>query len=88
MSRYSKGLENGQTLAWGYDRPLSEYFIQLEGFDDETVFEIGSYYTTKPHPEYPTKLTYTNSELLEIFNQYAHVIPEAHLSAIASDLPF
>ncbi len=88
MSRYSATLENGNTLAWGYDRPLSEYFIHEEGQDDETIFEIGSYYTTKAHPEFPDKLKYSNGEMLEIFQRYTAVIPKEHINALVGDLPF
>lgn len=38
MSRYSAKLQNGRTIVWGYDRPLSDYFLQ-ELFSDEEMKE-------------------------------------------------
>lgn len=38
MSRYTAKLQNGRTIVWGFDRPLSDYFLQ-ELFSDEEMEE-------------------------------------------------
>lgn len=102
MSRYTKTLSNGRTIAWGYDTPLQEYFLtefwtakeakQLEDmeegiFDPEVVFSIMSYTTTCPHPDTPDKLHYSNGEILKLMERYPE-IPTAHKKAVMLDMPF
>ena len=97
MSRYSRNIlvDNvPHSLAWGFDRPLSEYFIQLfdesdtEDFRDDCVFSVSSITTTKAHPEFPSKMHWTNGELLQVFERYKDVIPHEHIDALTLDLPF
>ena len=87
MSRYSKKINN-DTLAWGYDNPLQEYFIQLYDQSDECVFELGTTATLVPHPQFPSKIMWSNKEILEIFEQYHTVIPAEHIAAVKENKPF
>ena len=82
MSRYSfKTVKNDKiySVAYGYDRPLQEYFIQVFDNtmpeDEECIIWEGSHMTNK-----------SNSEILEIFEQWD--VPGDHLQQVALDLPF
>lgn len=95
MSRYTKEIEDGKTvLVWGYDRPMSEYFFQAikmdaEEDEDDVIFSISSYHTLKPHPKFPNRMTWSNTEILQLMEkEYPGVIPAAHRNALAGDLPF
>lgn len=88
MSRYSANLPDGGELAWGYDRPTSSYFIQRYDADEELVFDVSSQYSMRCHPDYPGKTKFSNGELLEIFNDYAKWIHEAHIQALSLDMEF
>jgi hypothetical protein len=101
MSRYSLKLPNGRSIAWGFDRPLQEYFFQEylsekeqkdlpdEGatITDPLVFSISSANTLIPHPKYPDKRKWGNLDFLELMKDYPD-IPTEHKKAIAFDLPF
>lgn len=99
MSRYTNHiLHNNEDLliSWGYDEPMSEYFIQIESMDNTNedgevnmLLWVGSY--TVIVPELNGKKSYTNSELLELIESDSRlnkVIPKEHKDAIALDLPF
>lgn len=96
MSRYSKIVEESgekYEIAWGWDRPLGEYFFQKflldENLEDmETIFSISNRNTIVPHPNYPKKIRYSNMELLAMMRQYFNIIPKEHVSAIRMDLSF
>jgi hypothetical protein len=97
MSRYTTPLPNGRTVAYGYDRPLQEYFISEyyskeemlnKDADSDCVYCISSHTTLVPHPNSPEKMQYANSELLEILESYGDAIPEQHIVALTLDLPF
>lgn len=88
MSRYSEILPDGSELSWGYDRPLSSYFIQKQSPNEELLFDVGNRASLKAHPDYPGKLNFSNSELLEIFNGYSEFIPAHHIQALSLDLEF
>jgi len=95
MSRFQKEIkQEGILLTWGYDRPMSEYFLQAFKIDalpdeDDIVFSISSYSTLKPHPEYPDRTTWSNHELLELIEKkYDDHVPADHKNALALDLPF
>lgn len=92
MSRYTHevqvtNLKTGKpkryTVAYGFDPPLSEYFIQVmpqypvEGDDDEEQCFLweGNRTTGK-----------TNSEMLQLFMIFE--VPDEHIQALAMDLPF
>lgn len=82
MSRYH--LQHGKgTYAYGYDRPLREYFLQRHtprknGYPKVTDL-VGSL-TGKGYG--------TNYELLAAIARLKLVVPDDHLLAIESDLPF
>lgn len=95
MSRYTAELPSGRVIAWGYDRPLSEYFFQeyygkddnREDPDDEVRFSISSHTTLTPHPDHPGQMDWSNGEILELMENYPQ-IPEEHKMALTMDLPF
>jgi hypothetical protein len=101
VSRFQAKLDNGRTIAWGYDNQLAEYFMQeyyseeelnkmtkkeLER-TDEVVFSVSSHTTLTPHPKYPKKMDWSNNDLLQLMRKYPE-IPRIHKQAIAADLPF
>lgn len=99
MSRYSKIIQRDNKnieVAWGYDEPLREYFLQefhdeddLEDEEEETIFSISNVHTIAFHPKYPGKFRYSNSEILKLMEEYDEdVIPKEHKQAVAMDLPF
>ena len=73
MSRYRTVNDKGESYAYGYDRPLAEYFLQKG--DVEIVGNLG----TKPG---------TNGHMLEALTEEKIVIPQDHFDAITMDLPF
>lgn len=83
MSRYShKIVKKGKTytVAYGYDRPLSEYFLQVfdeskEKDDDGCILWLGSYMTHTP-----------NSEMLDNYIEWG--VKKDHADMLALDLPF
>lgn len=92
MSRYTH-IKSNIEYAWGYDEPMQEYFIQAEDLlakdeDNSTLWWIGSHTTVVPHPSYPTKMSWTNSEIIALVKTQQVPIPEEHVEAIAADLPF
>jgi hypothetical protein len=93
MSRYTKKIGHLE-YAWGYDRPLQEYFFSCEDLskgdedDNPFIFSIASRITLKPHPDFPDKQHYSNGEILEVMNKYPGIVKEEHLDAIAMDLQF
>lgn len=72
MSRYNVG-----KYAYGFDRPLSEYFLSK---DDTTLVGLLSY----PHVYGGHTQLMTAMQKEGVWDQ----IPEHHKSAIALDLPF
>lgn len=82
MSRYN--VQVGKvTYAYGYDRPLQEYFLQRHtpGKGDYPVVKdlVGSY-TGKGYG--------TAGELLAAVAKYRVPLPDDHLLAVSLDLPF
>lgn len=72
------------SLEYGFDRPMGEYFIQ--GWKDhEIVWNVGSYTTLIPHPDFPTRLNWDNSDLAELAMRYE--MPQTHITQIQLDLP-
>lgn len=95
MSRYQKEIsEEGILLVWGFDNPMSEYFLQAFRMDalpdeDDVIFSISSYHTLTPHPEYEDRETWSNAEMLELIEKdYGDHVPAAHKNAMAVDSPF
>lgn len=83
MSRFSHKIEkNGKEyeVAYGYDRPLSEYFIQvfdpsIEDEDNQLIVWEGSRMTNK-----------SNGEMYRLFEKWG--VKEEHLECLAMDLSF
>lgn len=76
------GVEKKYSIAYGFDRPLQEYFIQVfengsatEENEDGLIVWEGSRMTHK-----------SNGEMLELFEKWG--VPEEHRQAVAMDLPF
>jgi len=90
MSRYTKKIQSGETIVWGFDRPLSEYYLQLYDKEDKLNFSISNYYTIEPHPKFPQKIKWSTGELLELIEKenYKEHIPKEHLQYMIADLPF
>lgn len=97
MSRYTK-LIGQYEYAYGFDTPLGEYFFQkydtrIQNQDDEVIFSIGSRWSLTPHPNNPSKGSYSNGELMGIIKQEEDLVGEKifdpeHWEALVSDLPF
>lgn len=66
-------------VAYGYDWPLTEYFLQVYDNslpeDEELILWEGSRMTTK-----------SNSQMLELYQEWN--VPKEHCNMLASDLPF
>jgi len=82
MSRYTlRVIKDGKEyeVAYGYDRPLMEYFIQVFDNtmpeDEECILWEGNYMTDK-----------SNSEMYRLFEKWS--VPKEHLELLAMDLPF
>jgi hypothetical protein len=93
MSRYTCELPNGRVIAYGYDGPLCEYFLQeyyapneVENPNHDIVFSISNYWTMVPHPEFPNKETYDRQDMIKMYQRYPQ-IPESVITLMALDLP-
>ena len=90
MSRYSKRIEN-RVYAFGYDRPLQEYFFQRSNVDrvDDVVFSISSHATIQEHPEHLDRLDWSNSQIADlVVKEMGPEAPKEFLTALALDIPF
>ncbi len=94
MSRFTTEIEDGKkTLVWGFDRPMSEYFIQLidnvTEEDEDVVFAISNVFTLTPHPEHLDKERWSTGELVELLQKdFANKVPQEHIDHMLLDLPF
>jgi len=88
MSRYSVDLPSGELLIWGFDAPLSEYFIELEASDGECVWSVSNQFSMLCHPKYPGKFVFSRGEMMQFFDDYKEFIPASHIERMALDLPF
>lgn len=77
MSRYIKELENGKTVAYGYDHVLGYFFDVFDVPDDDGVVNIIE------ESSVLTKMS--NGKMLELMNVYE--LPESHIEQVAMDLP-
>ena len=82
MSRHTHTVtKEGKTfqVAYGYDRPLQEYFLQVEDLskdeDDQLILWLGSRMTKT-----------SNSKMLEAYHEWQ--VPEHICSLLAMDLQF
>lgn len=78
MSRYTKELEDGRTVAYGYDRALG-YFIDVFGIPDEQG-------VSESLVEESSMLTgMSNGKMIELMDMFE--LPESHIEMVAMDLP-
>ena len=109
MSRYSHtkiGIDASTNISFeievtcGYDRPLSEYFLQahytaesfdnlvsmgiLKEDDEYCIFAISSYSTTVPLIK--GKLQYSNSEIAELMKVWK--CPQEYIDKVLLDEPY
>ena len=79
MSRYSKTLDNGKEIAYGWDH-VTGYFFQvfdvLEDHDEDEHLLIN---------ECSTFTKMSNGKMLELMSVYN--LPESHIERVAMDLP-
>lgn len=97
MSRYTAKVGN-YSYAWGFDTQLSEYFFSKfrmnpKDNEDDCVYSIMSHTTTNPVPDQPEHMDWSNAEILYLIateeaEAGIKIVPDAHASAIALDLPF
>ena len=73
MSRFTATNEKGERYAYGYDRPLAEYFLQKGGI------ELVGNLSNKPG---------NHSNMLQAITDEKVQIPQEHKDAIILDLPF
>lgn len=78
MSRYTKELKDGRTIAYGYDRALG-YFIDVFGIPDEQG-------VSESLVEESSMLTgMSNGKMIELMDMFE--LPESHIEMVAMDLP-
>ena len=78
MSRYSKELENGKRVSYGFDHVLGYFFdvFDVPNKDGEEHLLI----------EESSKLTgMSNGKMIELMDVYK--LPESHIEQVAMDLP-
>ena len=79
MSRYSKTLDNGKEIAYGWDH-VTGYFFQvfdvLDDNDEDEHLLIN---------ECSTFTKMSNGKMLELMSVYN--LPESHIERVAMDLP-
>ncbi len=75
MSRYIASNDSGENFAYGFDRPLSEYFLQ-KYVGDEVIDLVG----------FPLKGNKT--AFLNAIEQNNVKLPDHHLQCVCLDLPF
>jgi hypothetical protein len=78
MSRYTKNLEDGRSVAYGFDHALG-YFIDVFGIPDdqgvsESLIEESSALTNM-----------SNGKMIELMDLFD--LPESHIEMVAMDLP-
>jgi hypothetical protein len=78
MSRYTKNMEDGRTVAYGYDHVLG-YFFDVFGIADEkgvseSLIEESSILTRM-----------SNGKMIELMDMFN--LPESHIELVAMDLP-
>ena len=78
MSRYVKDMDNGKTVAYGFDKTLGYFFDVFDVPDDEgeevLLIEESSALTGM-----------NNGKMLELMDMYK--LPESHIEQVDMDLP-
>lgn len=78
MSRYVKTLENGKTVAYGFDHALG-YFLDVMDVPDEK----GETVMIMEESSLLSKMS--NGKMIELMDLYG--LPESHIEQVAMDLP-
>jgi hypothetical protein len=88
MSRYSATTTDGLEMAFGYDRPLQEYFLCVYDESDELIADFSSSGNSMVRPHPPM----SNSKILDLIRktmcEQDRIRYTKHLDSIAMDLPF
>ena len=80
MSRFTATNNAGETFAYGFDRPLQEYFIQKYLPDGDSVDLVG--FGSVPH------IAGTNGNFLNAVDEHGIILPDNHLFEVGMDVPF
>jgi len=78
MSRYTKELDNGKVIAYGFDNTTG-YFFQVFDVPDENEEE----YLLIDECSLLTKMS--NGKMIELMDVYK--LPDSHIERVAMDLP-
>ena len=80
MSQYRATNDKGEEFAYGYDRPLQEYFLFKDAPEEDSgcINLVGSLSDTYG----------SAANLLEAIEKHGIEIPEEHRNAMMLDLPF
>lgn len=89
MSRYTATTKDGKHMAFGYDRPLQEYFAQVFDKDDELELDINSSGMSMCGPRVRPKSNSTMyEEITLLMSERDLVRHKPLLDNILLDLPF
>ena len=100
MSRYSTTTDEGYILAYGWDRPLREYYVQLLKTDAmmdkeekdtgrparPELFWIGNRTVIAPLEGDDMSKRYTNEEIARVLEKYG--AEPLHIEAVRQGVPF
>ncbi len=88
MSRHSATTKDGLEMIIGYDRPLSEYFIQVYDENDELISDWSSSGNSmiKNHP--PMSNSKMLSMIEQIMSDESQKLLAPQIRLLALDLPF
>ena len=78
MSRYTKQLEDGRIVAYGFDHALG-YFLDVFGIEDEE----GNRETLIEESSMLSKMS--NGKMIELMDMFK--LPESQIELVAMDLP-
>lgn len=99
MSRYTVKFGTVE-YAYGYDRPLQDYFFEksdsskaTDENDEGYIFQVSSSFSLLRHPDRPDKDGYSKSEILELVEQEEKIIghkimKDEHKNALVCNQPF
>jgi len=89
MSRYNATTKDGKIMAFGYDRPLQEYFAQVFDMDDELELDINSSGMSMVGPQMRPKSNSTiYEEITSLMSDRDLTRHKPLLDNILLDLPF
>jgi len=88
MSRYSATTTDGLEMAFGYDRPLQEYFLCVYDESDELIADFSSSGNSMVRNHPPM----SNYKILDLIRktmcQQDQIKYAQHLDCVGMDLPF